>query len=206
MDEGGRPETVERLVEELGRLPGVGRRTAERLADHLVRATKEEAMALAVAIRDVKRAVLRCGTCGNFAEADPCAICSDGHRDRGIVCVVSDVKDLIALERSGAYRGVYHVLGGRVAPLDGVGPEDLSLEALVRRVRAGGVREVILATDSDAEGDMTAHHVAKAVSGSGARVSRIARGLPSGSSVEFASPATLGEALEGRRDVEPPPE
>lgn len=197
----GRPESVERLVEELGKLPGVGRRTAERLADHLVRATGEEAMALALAIRDVKKSVRPCSTCGNFAEGDPCALCGDERRDRGLVCVVSSVKDLLAFEKAGVWRGLYHVLGGRVAPLEGIGPEDLRLGALVERVRAGGVREVVLATDSDAEGDMTAHHVARAMGDLGVRVTRLSRGLPSGSSVEFASPATLGEALEGRREV-----
>lgn len=197
----GRPESVERLVEALESLPGVGRRTAERLADHLVRAGSEEAMALAVAIRDVKKSVRPCSQCGNFAEVDPCPLCADPRRDRTVLCVVSSVKDLLALERSGAYRGLYHVLGGRVAPLEGVGPEDLALEALVRRVRAGGVAEVILATDSDAEGDMTAHHAVRELQGAGVKVTRLSRGLPAGSSVEFASPATLGEALEGRREV-----
>ncbi|MCK6481958.1 MAG: recombination protein RecR [Planctomycetaceae bacterium] len=197
----GRPESVERLVEELGRLPGVGRRTAERLADHLVRAGTEEAMALAIAIRDVKKAVRPCSLCGNFAEADPCALCTDDRRDRALVCVVSSVKDLLSLERAGVWKGVYHVLGGRVAPLEGTGPEDLRLGSLVERVRGGGLREVVLATDSDAEGDMTAHHVARALSGLGVRVTRLSRGIPAGSSVEFASPATLGEALEGRREV-----
>lgn len=201
MENAGRPESVERLVEQLARLPGVGRRTAERLADHLVRAPGEEAMALAVAIRDVKRAVRPCGTCGNFAESDPCPVCADPRRDRATVCVVSAVKDLLSLERAGVYRGHYHVLGGRVAPLEGVGPEDLRIESLVGRVKAGGVAEVILATDADAEGDMTAHLVARALEGTGVRVTRLSRGIPAGSSVEFASPATLGEALEGRREV-----
>ncbi len=197
----GRPESVERLVEELSKLPGVGRRTAERLADHLVRADRDEAMALAIAIRDVKKAVRPCSTCGNYAETDPCAICADDRRDRTRLCVVSSVKDLLAVERSGAWKGLYHVLDGRVAPLDGVGPEDLRLEALADRVKAGGVAEVVLATDSDAEGDMTAHHATRALQGTGVRITRLSRGLPSGSSVEFASPATLGEAMEGRREV-----
>jgi len=195
----GRPQSVERLVEELGRLPGIGRRTAERLADHLVRVPKEEAMALAVAIRDVKRAVLRCSSCGNFAEGDPCPLCGDPKRDRGLLCVVTAVKDLLVMERSGAYRGLYHVLEGRVAPLEGVGPEDIRLQDLVTRVRGGELREVILATDPDAEGDMTAHHVVEALEGCGVTVSRLSRGLPAGSSLEYASPATVGEALEGRR-------
>jgi recombination protein RecR len=197
----GRPESVERLVEELSRLPGVGRRTAERLADHLVRAGRDEAMALAVAIRDVKKAVRPCSTCGNFAEADPCAICGDPRRDRARLCVVSSAKDLLALERAGVWTGLYHVLDGRVAPLEGVGPEDIRLDGLAARVRAGGVAEVVLATDSDAEGDMTALHAARALEGTGVKVTRLSRGLPAGSSVEFASPATLAEAMEGRRAV-----
>jgi recombination protein RecR len=187
---GGRPESVERLVEELSKLPGVGRRTAERLADHLVRAGKEEAMGLALAIRDVKKAVRPCSSCGNFAEGDPCPICADERRDRSRLCVVSSVKDLLALERADVWKGLYFVLEGRVAPLDGVGPEDIGLEGLVERVKAGG-----------AEGDMTAHHAVRALKDLGVRVTRLSRGLPSGSSVEFASPATLGEAMEGRREV-----
>ncbi len=198
---GGRPESVERLVEELSKLPGVGRRTAERLADHLVRAGKEEAMGLALAIRDVKKAVRPCSACGNFAESDPCPICADERRERTRLCVVSSVKDLLAIERAGVWKGLYFVLEGRVAPLEGVGPEDIGLEGLVDRVKAGGVAEVVLATDSDAEGDMTAHHAVRSLKDLGVRVTRLSRGLPSGSSVEFASPATLGEALEGRREV-----
>jgi recombination protein RecR len=197
----GRPEPVERLVEELAKLPGVGRRTAERLADHLVRAPKDEAMGLALAIRDVKKSVGPCSACGNFSETDPCAICADGRRDRARICVVSSVKDLLAIERAGVWRGLYHVLDGRVAPLEGVGPDDLRLGALAERVKAGGVAEVVLATDSDAEGDMTAMHAARVLKDAGVRVTRLSRGLPSGSSVEFASPATLGEAMEGRKDV-----
>jgi recombination protein RecR len=196
-----RPASVERLVGELEKLPGVGRRTAERLADHLVRLGVEEAMDLARAIRDVKKAVKPCSSCGAWAESDPCAICSDERRDRGLLCVVAEVRDLLSIERSGAWKGLYHVLGGRVAPLDGVGPEDIDLRRLAERARAGNLREVVLALDPDAEGDMTAHHAAAALEGSGVRVTRIARGLPAGSSVEMASSATLGEALEGRRPV-----
>jgi recombination protein RecR len=198
---GGRPESVERLVEELSKLPGVGRRTAERLADHIVRAGKDEAMGLALAIRDVKKAVRPCSACGNWAETDPCPICADDRRDRSRICVVSSVKDLLAVERAGAWKGIYWVLEGRVAPLEGVGPEDIGLDGLVRRVTSGGVVEVVLATDSDAEGDMTALHAVRALKEAGVKVTRLSRGLPSGSSVEFASPATLGEAIEGRREA-----
>jgi recombination protein RecR len=197
----GRPESVERLVEELSKLPGVGRRTAERLADHLVRAAKDEAMGLAIAIRDVKKSVRPCSSCGNFSESDPCDLCADDRRDRTRICVVSSVKDLLALERAGVWRGLYHVLDGRVAPLEGVGPEDLRIAGLAERVRAGGVAEVVLATDSDAEGDMTAMHLARVLRDSGVLLTRLSRGLPSGSSVELASPSTLGEAVEGRRPV-----
>ncbi|MHC4820884.1 MAG: recombination mediator RecR [Planctomycetota bacterium] len=197
----GRPESVERLVEELSRLPGVGRRTAERLADHLLRASNEDAMALAVAIRDVKRAVKRCTTCGNFAESDPCPLCADESRDGTRVCVVADARDLLAVEKAGAWTGRYHVLGGRVAPLDGVGPEDVAIDELVRRVKEQSITEIVLALDPDAEGDITAHHVMRALESTEVRISRIARGLPAGSSVELASPATLGEAFEGRRPL-----
>jgi recombination protein RecR len=197
----GRPESVERLVGELEKLPGVGRRTAERLADHIVRLGTEPAMDLARAIRDVKKAVRPCSSCGAWAEADPCAICGDDRRDHGLLCVVAEVRDLLSIERSGAWKGLYHVLGGRVAPLDGVGPDDIDLARLASRARSGAVREVVLALDPDAEGDMTAHHAAAALAGSGVTVTRIARGLPAGSSVELASAATLGEALEGRRPV-----
>jgi len=149
----------------------------------------------------VKKAVRPCSSCGNFAESDPCPICADDRRERSRLCVVSSVKDLLALERAGVWKGLYFVLGGAVAPLEGRGPEDVGLGGLVDRVKAGGVAEVVLATDSDAEGDMTALHAVRSLKDLGVKVTRLSRGIPSGSSVEFASPATLGEAMEGRREV-----
>jgi recombination protein RecR len=202
--EGERPETVQRLVEELSRLPGIGRRSAERLADHILRAPKDEALALALAIRDVKQAVVRCTECGNFSEEDPCGLCSDPARDGGVLCVVASPRDLLALERSGAFRGKYHVLEGRMAPLDGAGAGEVGIDGLVARVRSGGVREVVLALDTDAEGDLTSLTVARSLADTGVTVSRIARGLPSGSAIELASSATLGDAFEGRRALEDP--
>jgi len=197
-------ETLDRLIAEFERLPGIGARTAERLAFHVLRSAAEEAMGLARAIRDVKARIRPCAECFNIAEGGgPCAVCADAGRDRGLVCVVEQPKDLLALERTGRYRGLYHVLLGRLAPLEGAGPERLTVDALVERVRRGGVREVILATNPDLEGDGTALFVAERLRGLPATVTRIAKGIPSGSSIEYASDAILSDALEGRRSVPP---
>jgi recombination protein RecR len=203
MAQQGYAEPVERLLGELTKLPGVGPRSAERLAYHLLRQPAEEAMKLAVAIRDVKKLIRPCGECGNLDEQDPCGICSDESRDRSIVLVVETPKDLAAMERSGTFRGVYHVLGGRIAPLDGVAAEDLRVAELVERVRdpQRGIREVVLGTNPDLEGDGTALHVQEALSGEGVLVSRIARGIPTGSSIEYASGAVLSDAISGRRPM-----
>lgn len=197
----GYAEPVERLLAELTRLPGVGRRTAERLAYHILRLPPAEAMKLAIAIRDVKRLIRPCSECGNLDESDPCTICADLRRDRTSVMVVETPKDLAAVERSGAWRGTYHVLGGRIAPLDGVGPEDLRIGELVERVRREEteVREIVLATNPDMEGEGTAHYLAKTLADAGIRVSRIARGIPAGSTIEYASGAVLVDAIEGRK-------
>jgi recombination protein RecR len=199
------PETMERLVVELAKLPGVGRRTAERLADHLIRVPEREALALAVAIRDAKRSIRSCSVCHHVAEVDPCPICADPARDRERLCVVEESRHVQALEDSGAYRGLYHVLGGRVAPLEGTGAEDLTLQHLLRRVREGGFREVILATSPDLEGDGTALAVLRALAPTGARITRLARGLPAGSRIEYMSRAVLSDAVEGRREVDEEP-
>ncbi len=190
-----------RLVTELGKLPGIGPRTAERLAFHLLRASKEEAEALVGAVREVKERVRPCGRCFHVSEADPCEVCSDPSRDAGMVCVVEQSKDLWAIEKSGAYRGHYHVLLGRIAPLEGIGADDLTIDALARRVKAGGVREVILATNPNLEGDGTALHLARVLSPLGVRLTRIARGVPTGASIEFASRAILADAMQGRQEV-----
>ena len=193
----GYPEPVERLLAELTRLPGIGQRTAERLAYHLLRLPAEEAIKLAIAIRDVKKLIRPCGICGNLDESDPCAICADPRRDQRVLLVIESPKDLAAIERSGAFSGLYHVLGGRIAPLDGVGADDLRIEELIGRLRASGsgIVEVILGTNPDLEGDGTALYLGKALAGTGVRVSRIARGLPTGSTIEYASGAVLTDAI-----------
>ena len=204
------PASLEQLVARLTDLPGVGRRTAERLAHHLLRVPAEDALALADAIREARARIRPCSTCGAPSEIDPCDVCGDPSRDPSLVLVVETARDLLAVEAAGVHRGVYHVLGGRVSPLEGVGVEHLSLEALVARVRAGAgtssspwrgvaVREVIVATNPDLEGDGTALHVEKALLGTGVAVTRLARGLPSGGSLEFASRSVLADALENRR-------
>jgi len=194
-------QTIERLMTELGRLPGIGPRSAERVAFHLLRAPDEEALALAGAIRDLKTKVRPCKVCFNIAEEELCAVCGDPRRDRSTICVVEQPKDLMALEGTGAYRGVYHVLMGHVAPLEDVGPEDLTIDALVDRVKAGGVDEVVLATNPDVSGDGTALHVSQALAGTGVRITRLARGLPSGGQIEYASRSVLTDAVNQRREL-----
>ncbi|MBI4616123.1 MAG: recombination protein RecR [Planctomycetes bacterium] len=201
--------SMQRLLGELRKLPGVGAKTAERMAYFLLREPKEEALALAEAIQEVREKTIPCSTCGHLDERDPCSICSDPSRDPYVLCVVEESRDLFAVERLGEFRGRYHVLGGRVAPLLGKEAEDLGLDSLARRVAEGGVREVILATNADVEGDATALSVRRALealpgvgSASGpVRVTRLARGLPSGSQIEFAGAGVLKEALALRRDL-----
>jgi recombination protein RecR len=191
-------ESMDRLLEELGRLPGVGRKTAERLAHHILRMPAEDAMRLAVAIRDVKRNARTCSRCCNVTETDPCEICSNATRDAGAVCVVERPRDVVAVEESAAWRGLYHVLGGKVSPLDGVGAEDLTIARLVERIRSEGVTEVVVATSPDLEGDGTALHVERALAGLPVRVTRIARGVPTGYALENASAAMLRDAFRER--------
>ena len=195
------PETLSRLIAELEKLPGVGARTAERLALHLLKADEEEAMALARAIRDLKRNTRHCSVCCNVTESDPCPICADPRRDHSVICVVEQPRDLIAIERTGAFRGVYHVLMGRIAPLEGVHPENLTIDRLIQRVKQTKPKEVILYTNPDYEGDLTAHHLAKALRPLGVRVSLPARGIPTGSQIEYSTESMLRDALEGRTEL-----
>ena len=195
----GDPASLVALVESLMRLPGVGRRTAERLAHHLLRVPADEAIALADAIREARSRIRPCSSCLAPSEIDPCAICADPSRDRGLLLVVETARDLRAIEDSGAWRGLYRVLGGRLSPLDGVGPDDLGIPALVAAAKEGGVREVCLATNPDLEGDGTALCIARALSAESVPVTRLARGLPSGGAIEFASKSVLADALENRR-------
>ena len=207
-DGGPYPQSVSALVDALAGLPGIGRRTAERLAFWVLKADSAEALALADAIRAVKRDVRHCSVCWNLTDADPCRICSDAARDASLVLVVEQPKDLISLEQTGMHRGVYHVLMGRLDPLDGVGPEALTVDDLVARVqdparnaRGVAVREVIMGLNPDMEGDSTALLVAQRLAGTGIAVTRLARGLPSGSQIEFANRAALADAIALRQPV-----
>lgn len=189
------------LIRELSGLPGVGEKSAERLAYHILRSSREDALKLAQAIREVKEKVRQCSVCFNMGETDPCHICSDTAREAGVVCVVEEPKDLLALERTGSFRGVYHVLGGRIAPLDGMDAETLTIAALLGRVKSGGIKEVILALNPNMEGDLTAHYLYDELRELGVEVTQIARGIPSGSQLEYANQTILAEALKARREM-----
>lgn len=195
------PESLTRLIEELGRLPGVGEKTAERMAFHLLRVPEAEALALADAIRAVKARVRSCSVCATLTDRATCAICEDSGRQRDLLCVVEQPNDMWALEKVGSFRGLYHVLGGRIAPLDGIGPEHLTIGRLLERIRAGGIREVILATNPTLEGDGTALYLQRSLAPLGVKLTRIAKGIPSGSTLEYASRAILADALDGRREL-----
>jgi recombination protein RecR len=191
---------VENLVSQLTRLPGVGTRTAQRLAFHLLRVPKDEAAALAGAIADVKERVRFCTECGNLTEEDVCEICRDTRRDQAVVCVVEQPADLISVERTHEYRGLYHVLGGALSPIDGVEPEHLRIGELLQRVERNGIQEVVLATNPNMTGEATAAYLADRLRGS-VRVTRLASGLPVGGDLEYADEVTLGRALAGRREM-----
>jgi recombination protein RecR len=191
---------VDNLVAQLTRLPGIGRRTAQRLAFHLLQVPKQEALALAEAIADVKERVRFCRECGNLTEDELCGICVDARRDRTIICVVEQPVDVLSLERTAEYRGLYHVLGGALSPLDGVEPEHLRIDELLHRVERNGVGEVVLATNPNMTGEATAAYLADRLRGR-VRVTRLASGLPVGGDLEYADEVTLGRALAGRRDV-----
>ncbi|MFM7248144.1 MAG: recombination mediator RecR [Actinomycetota bacterium] len=196
------PPSAEALVRELTRLPGVGRRSAQRLAVHLLRVPEPEALSLAEAVRAARERIRPCPECFGFAEDGLCPICADTRRDDALLCVVEAPQDVDPIERSGAFRGRYHVLGGALSPLDGVDPGDLTIDRLVERVRAGGVREVIIATNPTMTGEATAAYIAGLI-GAETRVTRLASGLPVGGDLEFADEVTLGRALEGRRAIDP---
>jgi recombination protein RecR len=203
------PKAVDRLIAEFAALPGIGQRSAERLAFHMLKSEVPRALALARAIEDVKRDVRHCAACWNLSDTDLCPICADAARDRGIILVVEQPKDLISLEHTGMYRGLYHVLMGRLSPLDGVGLDDLTVPDLLRRIthpetNPGGVRvrEVVLGLNPTVEGDGTALHLAELLRATGVKVSRLARGLPSGSQLEYANKAVLADAILGRQGVE----
>src|SRR5579872_1373082 len=191
---------VDNLVAQLTRLPGIGSRTAQRLAFHLLQVSKQEALALAEAIADVKERVRFCRECGNLTEEDVCAICLDARRDHSVICVVEQPADLVSVERTAEYRGLYHVLGGSLSPLDGVEPEHLRIDELLHRVERNGVGEVVLATNPNMTGEATAAFLADRLRGK-VRVTRLASGLPVGGDLEYADEVTLGRALAGRREM-----
>lgn len=192
-------EPVARVTEALSRLPGIGPKSAQRLAYYLLQNPDGEAMALAQAIRDLKEKISLCSTCFNITDCDPCRICRDEERDHSIVCVVERPSDVVPLERTGKYAGVYHVLHGTISPAQGIGPDELRVKELLSRVRECGVREVIVATNLDVEGETTAMYLRRALESVGIRVSRLARGLPYGAELEYADDVTLGQAIEGRQ-------
>lgn len=195
------PEPLQKVVRELSRLPGIGEKTATRLAFFLLRADAEQSRTLADAIASLQREIRLCSRCLGFTERDPCGLCDDPRRSDETLCVVEDPADVMALERAGDYRGRYHVLHGRLAPLDGVGPEQLKIGELLARIREGAVGEVILATNPTVEGEATALYLARLLKPLGVRVTRIAHGLPMGGEVEYADGVTLSRALEGRREM-----
>lgn len=191
-------ESIEQLAEQFAQLPGIGRKTAHRLALYIVKMQREDVVTLARALVNVKDKVRYCSVCSNITESDPCPICSNAKRDRSVVCVVEEPTDVLALERTNEFKGLYHVLGGALSPLDGIGPEELRITELLRRVADSKVDEVILALNPDVEGEATTLYVSKLLKPLGMKVSRIARGLPVGTDLEFADEATLSRALEGR--------
>jgi recombination protein RecR len=194
-------ESVARVIEEFAKLPGIGKKSAERLAYHILRVHKAEALGLADAIRNVRENVRYCRTCFNLSEDANCSICSDVKRDRALLCVVEQPRDLMSLEQSGAYRGLYHVLLGRIAPLDGIGPDQLTIETLVERVRSGNFQEVIMATNPTVEGDGTALYISNLLADFPPRLTRLARGVTTGSILEYTNKEVLADALTGRQEL-----
>ncbi len=194
---------IEQLTAELAKLPGIGRKTATRLTFHLLKQPRVTVESLARAIQTMAERIAPCSTCGNYSETDPCSICEDSRRDRAILCVVEEASDLEAIERSGEFRGLYHVLGGHLSPLDGVGPDDLRIDDLFRRVENGlGVREVIVATNPSMEGEVTATYIRGVLAPVGLHVTRIALGLPVGGDLEYADRQTIAQALAARREMQ----
>ena len=201
MDQLNDGHALQRLLDELGRLPGIGPKSAQRIAYYLLEADAEEARRLATAILEVKEQVHFCPICFSYATRDTCDVCSDASRDRTTICVVSEPRDVSAIERMGSYHGLYHVLGGVISPMDKIGPEQLHVKELLSRLASGEVQEVILATNPDVEGETTATYLSRIIRPLGVRVSRLASGLPVGGDLEYADEVTLGRAIEARREV-----
>lgn len=194
------PEPVERLITELARLPGIGRRSAQRITFFMLRRPREDAVELAQAILDLKDKIIFCRQCFNFTDEELCVFCRDARRDASLICVIEEPSDLIPIEKGGEYRGLYHVLGGALSPLDGVDPEHLRIGELVKRIEAGGVKEVIIATNPNTSGESTALYLADELRGK-VKVTRLASGLPVGADLEYADEATVSRAMQGRREL-----
>lgn len=192
---------LNKLINELSKLPGIGGKTAQRLAFHILSMDDKEAMNLAEAITDAKRSMTYCSVCGNLTDDDPCAICSDESRDKSIICIVESPKDVVAMEKIREYRGYYHVLHGAISPMDGIGPDDINLKSLIMRLQDEAVKEIIIATNPNIEGEATAMYIARLIKPSGIKVSRIAHGIPVGGDLEYADEVTLLKAVEGRRQL-----
>ena len=195
------PESLARLIDEFKKLPGIGGKSAQRLAFHVLRASRDDAERLCNAVLDVKERVTYCSTCNTITDVDPCRFCADSARDRSLICVVEEPQNVSAVEKTRDFKGLYHVLMGALSPLQGVGPDDLKIKGLVERVGQGTVQEVILATNPNVEGEATAIYLARLLKPLGVRVTRIAMGIPVGSDLEYADEITMGKAMEGRRDV-----
>jgi len=195
------PKAVSRLIEAFSRLPGIGPKTASRLAYHLLRAGREDAQGLSQALADLHEHTTFCSVCCNISESDPCDVCSDPHRDRAMVCVVEEPLDVLAIENTGRYKGLYHVLHGHISPMERIGPDELHIRELLRRLEEGTIQEVIVATNPTLEGDATGMYLARLIGPTGVRVTRLALGLPRGGDLEYADRVTLAEALAGRRAI-----
>jgi len=192
---------VAKLIDEFEKLPGVGHKTAQRLAFHVLNLPEEKVLNLANTIREAKLKTKYCSVCSNLTDIDPCSICSGYSRDRSVICVVEDPRDVVAMEKTREFKGLYHVLHGSISPMEGVGPEDIKIKELLTRIREGEVREVILATNPDIEGEATAMYISKLLKPLGIKTSRIAHGIPVGGDIEYADEVTLAKALEGRREI-----
>ncbi|HEU4329552.1 MAG TPA: recombination mediator RecR [Lapillicoccus sp.] len=192
---------VQDLIDELGRLPGIGPKSAQRIAFHLLRADPEDVTRLTTVLTQVKATIRFCERCGNVAQAELCRICADPRRDQTAICVVEEPKDVVAVERTREFRGTYHVLGGAISPMDGIGPEDLSIRELMQRLADGTVTELIIATDPNIQGEATATYLSRSLRGTGLTITRLASGLPVGGDLEYADEVTLGRAFEGRRPM-----
>lgn len=201
MTMGHYPRVMQTLIQAFQKLPGIGEKTAARLVLHLLKMERASALALAEGIVNLRSSVGVCGICFGFAQGEVCELCLDATRDRAVVCVVEEAGDQVAVEKSGFYRGLYHILQGALSPIDGVGPERLRVDELMQRLRSGEIAELIIATNTTVEGEATAHYLSHAVKALGIKVTRIAHGLPMGGDIEYADVATLGKALEGRREI-----